>query len=177
MDYEINKETLIIVPKSETKKCLIMESSDTYDIKNSVSNIIKHSCEYFGSSYEGRNIGTYKLLGIRHKSPIIIEESNNIIFFPTESPKNDSCYWVSFNNIATFFENREKKNTIVEFKNGQKIEIPISFHSFSNQYLRASKLKAVISSRKTEKIMTRAIESVEQICNITELVEKSSRLE
>lgn len=38
-------------------------------------------------------------------------------------------------------------------------------------------IRARFKSRKTEKIMTRAIESVEQICNITELVEKSSRLE
>ena len=59
----------------------IIENGEEYIINNNSTKILEHSCEYFGSSLEGRKEGTKKLLGITHKSPIIIEESRNIIFF------------------------------------------------------------------------------------------------
>ena len=61
--------------------------------------IIENSCRYFGSSYNGRHIGTKNLTGINYKSPIIIEETKNIIFFPTTSPKQSDCSWISLKYI------------------------------------------------------------------------------
>lgn len=150
MDYEINNETLVIMP-FENNKSYIMETDAEYYIPSPTMKVIKHSCEYFGSSYEGRSFGTSKLLGIHHKTPIIIEETNNIVFFPTTSPKNNDCVWLSCENISNFYKNNETLNTVVEFKNKQKIELAISVHSFSNQYLRSCRLKSVIFSRKALK--------------------------
>ena len=65
-------------------------------------NIIKRSCEYFGSSYNGRHEGTKKLIGISHKAPIIIEESKNLIYFPTSSPRLLDCVWIGLNNIKDY---------------------------------------------------------------------------
>ena len=61
-------------------------------------NIIENSCEYFGSSYLGRHEGTKKLIGITHKAPIIIEESKNLIYFPTTSPRLTDCVWIKYIN-------------------------------------------------------------------------------
>ena len=149
MEYEINSETLAIIPIND-KKSFVMEPIAEYYVDAPTLDIIDHSCKYFGSTYQGRNIGTYNLLGIQHKTPIIIEESNDIIFFPTRSPKNSECYWISYNNISSFKEGDGSKATYVEFKNGQKILVPISYLSFSNQYLRAGKLKAIIKARKCQ---------------------------
>lgn len=150
MEYEINIDTLAVMP-NERGYSYVMESETEYDIPITTLNVIKHSCEYFGSSYDGRKIGTYNLLGIQHKNPIIIEESNNIIFFPTISPKKEDCVWLSYENISTFYKGKNIKSTVVEFKNKQKIEVPVSFHQISNQYLRACRLKAMIMSRKIQK--------------------------
>ena len=68
-------------------------------VDNSVMNIIENSCEYFGSSYLGRHEGTKKLIGITHKAPIIIEESKNLIYFPTTSPRLTDCVWIALNSI------------------------------------------------------------------------------
>ena len=53
-----------------------MEPVAEYYVDSSAFEVIDHSCKYFGSSYLGRNAGTYNLLGIQHKTPIIVEEDN-----------------------------------------------------------------------------------------------------
>ena len=98
MEYEINYDTQIIMPVGDNSSKII-ESDEEYFVKRSVQNIMEHSCEYFGSSFEGRKEGTKKLLGITHKSPIIIEETRKIIFFPTTSPDNWDCIWINLEKI------------------------------------------------------------------------------
>lgn len=144
--YEINKDTLALIPVNKylTK---VYENSDTFMVENSVMHIIDHSCKYFGSSYMGRHEGTKSLIGISHKSPIIIEESRNLIYFPTSSPrKSDECCWISLNHINHYRKN--DNNTIIIFENGSQLELNISIGSFDNQYSRAIKLENVLRKRK-----------------------------
>ncbi len=147
MDYEINKNTLIIMNKDK-ENSRIIENNGEYVVPKETIEVIEHSCEYFGSSYEGRHEGTKNLIGVTHKAPIIIEETNNIIFFPTSSPRLKECTWISLNNILTYKQGRNSKTTIIEFKNGRKIEVKCSVGSINNQILRASRLESVMRSRK-----------------------------
>ena len=103
MEYEINYDTQIIMPIGDNSSKII-ESEEEYFVKKSVQNIMEHSCEYFGSSFEGRKEGTKKLLGITHKSPIIIEETRKIIFFPTTSPDNWDCIWINLEKIDKYYK-------------------------------------------------------------------------
>ncbi len=145
MDYEINYDTQIIMPlEGSTSK--IIENDAEYIVNNSVLEIMEHSCEYFGSSYEGRKEGTKKLLGITHKSPIIVEESRRIIFFPTASIDNDSCIWINLDKIDKYYKIDHKVSGI-KFKNGNTIDLNISYGSLTNQILRASRLKYVLEER------------------------------
>lgn len=147
MNYEINKDTLLLMSK-ENDKTRIIEKNTEYIVPHETFEVIEHSCEYFGSTYEGRHIGTKNLLGITHKSPIIVEESNNIIFFPTTSPRLKECVWISLNNILSYKQGKTPKSTIIEFKNGKKIEVKVSVGSINNQILRASRLDSIIRDRK-----------------------------
>ena len=79
-EYEISSATLAIVPLDE-EVSRVYEEETEYIVNKSANSIIKESCEFYGSSYEGRCIGTKTLTGIKTKYPIIIEESRNIIFF------------------------------------------------------------------------------------------------
>ena len=108
--------------------------------------ILEHSCEYFGSSFDGRREGTKKLLGITHKSPIIVEESRKIIFFPTTSPDRNDCIWINLEKISRYYKSSQKKS-IIEFKNGDIIEFDVSIGSLTNQILRASRLKYILEER------------------------------
>lgn len=145
MDYEITYETQIIIPINKNSSKIVEENSE-YIINESTLKVLEHSCEYFGSSYEGRKDGTKKLLGITHKSPIIIEESRKIIFFPTTSPDNENCIWINLDKINKYYELDEKKSAIL-FKNNDLIEFDVSIGSLTNQILRATRLKFVLEER------------------------------
>ena len=145
MDYEINSDTQIIIPVGKNSSKVI-EQEDEYFIKNSVHSILEHSCEYFGSSFEGRKEGTKKLLGITHKSPIIVEESRKIIFFPTTSPEKEDCIWINLDKIDSYYSAGNKKSTIV-FKNGDSMDFNVSIGSLTNQILRATRLKYILDAR------------------------------
>ena len=98
MNYEITYDTEYIIPINNNQS-KVVESDEEYLIDNNTLKILEHSCEYFGSSFDGRKEGTKKLLGITHKSPIIVEESRKIIFFPTNSPDRKDCAWINLEKI------------------------------------------------------------------------------
>lgn len=144
-NYEIGSQTLAIVPiNNEISK--VYEEQTEYIVKKSANSIIKENCEFYGSSYEGRCIGTKNLTGIKVKYPIIIEESRNIIFFPTSSIRNKQTTWIALNKI----KNIERKNykSQIEFKNQEKIDLDISIYSLENQVVRATMLKSKLYERK-----------------------------
>ena len=147
-NYEINNSTLAILPIDDcTSK--VIESTEEYIVNKSSFNIIEDSCMYFGSNYQGRYEGTKKLIGMSYKLPIIIEESRNIIFFPTSSPKLSECMWISLNNLDKYYSD-ENDNSYIDFKNGYKLKLNISKFALENQILRASRLEFVLRSRKND---------------------------
>lgn len=149
INYEINFDTQVIMPigKDCTK---IYELGDEYIVNSNSHKILEHSCEYFGSSYEGRREGTKKILGITHKAPIIIEESRQMIFFPTTSPDNINCIWINLEKIDKYFKSDSRKTAII-FKDGTTLEFDVSYGSLSNQIMRATRLKYVLNERLLKK--------------------------
>ena len=143
--YEINEETLAIIPFG-IGKSKIIEKDREIIVNQTPLDIINYSCLYFGSSYEGRHSSTKYLLGISYKSPIIIEESRNIIFFPTSSPKLDDCNWLSLKNIVDY--KKDRNSSIVYFDNNIKLPIKISYGSLDNQVLRAARLESIMRNNK-----------------------------
>ena len=148
MKYEINDETMAIIPidLSNTK---IIELTKEYYISQSAFEILEENCEYYGSTYEGRIKAAQKILDFSYKIPLLIEETEKIIFFPTKSSTSIDCCWINHNYVAK----REKcgKNTKVLFKNGVEKEFNISKLSFENQLLRAGMLDALITKRIKQK--------------------------
>ena len=143
--YEINKDTCAIIPVNEgiTK---VLENSDEYFVNKSSFEVMDDSCQYYGSTCEGRVKGTKMILGSNYKLPIIIEETNDIIFFPTEAAKNINCIWISLNNIKSY----EKCNgfTKVIFNSGKEIIVKMSISSFETQLLRANRLGSIVRKRR-----------------------------
>ena len=149
MKYEINYDTQIIMPLSKDT-CKIIETGDEYYINENSQKILEHSCEYFGSSYEGRREGTKKILGITHKAPIIVEESRKIIFFPTTSPEKEECIWINLDKIEKYYKTDLRKSAIL-FKDGTLLEFDLSYGSLTNQIMRATRLKFILEERLIEK--------------------------
>lgn len=146
--YEINKDTVALIPKDDDKT-IVYEVDKSFVINKKPLKIVEESCEYFGSSLEGRQVGTSKLIGFTHKVPVIIEESFELIFFPTLSPRNNECSWLSYSHI--FKPDKFKDKTIIELKNGKKILVDVSRSIIDNQLYRCSRLKDVLQVRKIDK--------------------------
>lgn len=145
MNYEITYDTEMIIPVSNNESKVI-EKDDEYIVEQNTLKILEHSCEYFGSSFEGRKEGTKKILGITHKSPIIVEESRKIIFFPTNSPERKDCAWINLEKIDKYYKVDNKTSSIL-FKCGKLVNLNISYGSLTNQILRATRLKFILEDR------------------------------
>ena len=144
MNYEINEGTLAILAKN--KKSLILEDDKKYVVDSLPFDVVDHSCKYFWSSYEGRKEGTKEILHINYKVPIIVDNSRNLIFFPTNSPISDDCSWLSLKSIKSIKEG-DFNTTDVIFNNGVSINIPVSKRTMDNQILRASRLDLIMRNR------------------------------
>ncbi len=144
--YEISEQTLAIVP-IDNYRSKVVEKDNTLIVNKTPMEIIESSCQFFGSSYSGRHMGTKKLIGVSHKSPIIVEESKEIIFFPTNSPRLYDCCWVALKNIDEY--KKIENSSLVVFNTGYLLELNISFGSLDNQVLRATRLESVLRTRKS----------------------------
>ncbi|WP_256237305.1 competence protein ComK [Bacillus sp. EB600] len=147
-EYEVNPYTMFIKPVVYGSKVYsqIYELEDEFLSPFKPLDIIKKSCEYFSSSFEGRKEGTKQLIGITHKVPIVIDPTNFIYFFPTTSPTRSECIWVSHEHIMNY-RRTDPRQTLVTFQNKQSFILPISHSSFENQMLRTALLRTKLMQR------------------------------
>lgn len=146
-NYEVNDKTLALCALND--KTRVYEEDRDFIVDKTASKIMEDSCEYFGSSLDGRKKGTQKLIGVSYKAPVIVEETRDIIFFPTSSPRLKSCSWLRSSKIDNYYYNGN--NLIVEFKNGEKIIIDATYGVIDNQIVRSMKLEIALNRRKIEK--------------------------
>ena len=142
--YEINKDTCAVINiNNEVSK--IIEKQVEYLLPKRSFEVMEDSCAYYGSSYDGRLKGTKMILGSNYKLPIIIEETNDIIFFPTGGANNSTCSWISLNQVEKY--EPSKGYTKVTFFGGKTIILKMSCASFELQLLRASRLQNLLAQR------------------------------
>ena len=145
MKYEISQGTLAIVP-NEADNSLVYEDNERYIINEKPYQIMEESCKYFGSTYKGRKDSAKSMLGAEYKVPIIIEDTNNLIVFPTTSPTSEDCVWISLKRVKNI-EKVDSFNTRIIFDNDREIIVPSSFRSVENQLSRASRLDVILRKR------------------------------
>ena len=120
----------------------IYENNNVFLCKLSPLMIVKNTCDYLGSSYEGRREGTRRLMTYYHKIPIVIDQFNSVYFFPTHSPRNKNCAWISLHHILDI-KKIEASKVRITFQNLQKIEIGVSLYTLRNQIMRTNSLKTL----------------------------------
>lgn len=145
-EYEINAETLLIVPYGKDKS-KVYESNEEFIVNLGSLEIIKNSCLYFGCSYEGRKESVKNLIGVDMKVPILIEECRNIIFFPVTSCVKKSSIWISFQNLVKYNKLNDF-STVLYFRRNKKIKIDTKFNLIDNQYIRCIKLNSFLIKRR-----------------------------
>lgn len=81
----------------------------------------------------------------------MIEESSKTIFFPVSADANEDNLWFCFNQIRDYKAGSAKKETVVTFKNGFTMVVPVSLYSFNSQYIKSARLYASYSLRSIKK--------------------------
>ena len=89
------------------------------------------------------------ILGSIYKTPIIVEESKDLIFFPTEALSSPSVAWISYKRI----KNVEKygRRTRVIFDNDESVVVNCPYFSIKNQIFRCNMLETISKNRKSGK--------------------------
>ena len=146
MKYEISRGTLAVIP-NDNEGSMVYEDNEKYVIDQTPFKIMEDSCKYFGSTYEGRRLGAKNILGADYKVPIVIEDSNNLIVFPTTSPTSDNCCWIALKRIAKI-EQIDKSHTKIIFDNNVELLIDSSYYTIENQLSRASRLDLILRNHK-----------------------------
>lgn len=148
---EITPLTMAVVPNEITKEkprsCRIFEETGERTVNLTSKQVLDKSCRFFGSSLRGRIEGTASIVGITHKPPIIIDSPLGMVFFPTSSPHNINCIWLSHSHIEKIVE-EETKETSIYFINGETLILAISYHSLKNQIIRTAQFRFALENRK-----------------------------
>ena len=148
-NYIINKNTLAILPMGDSYST-VYELNIIKIIRNRPNNIINYNCEIHGSSLNGRLRGTECLTGYLYKAPINIDD--NLVFFPTTSPRLKECSWISLNNLKNIKYDNLEHSTKVNFINNKNIDFKLSKNVLNNQILKANLLDAQIRKNKVENV-------------------------
>lgn len=147
MNYEVNDETLAII--SEKNGSRILECDDEYRVRETPYSIMENSCKYFGSSLDGRINGSKDILGSVYKVPIMVEETQKLIFFPTEALSSPRVSWISYKNIKNI--EKRGKGSLIRFVNGKSMFIDCPYFTMKNQIFRCNMLDSISSNRRDTK--------------------------
>ena len=141
-EYTINKDTLAIIPYL-SHYSIVYELNNILVINKRPNNIIKYNCKLHGSTYEGRLYGTLSLIGCYYKAPITID--NNMVLFPTSSPRLSTCSWINLSNIKSINYSHKNNKSIINFNNDKYLYFNISKNILSNQYYKSVILEAKLN--------------------------------
>lgn len=148
-DLEVTPYTLAVIPYTRKGGKLyskVLEKNAEFIVKLSPTAVMEKSCNFFGSSLEGKQEGTKKILKYSHKLPICLEPLSNMYFFPSNSPSNRSCYWLAHSHIRELKATEDFKTEVIFF-NGKSIIVDVSHGSLENQLHRTAQYKHLLGKR------------------------------
>lgn len=143
--YIINDSTLYL--EKIGKDIHVIETNEEKTIKDtSMTLLLDQSCNFYGSSYEGRKKGSENLITESYKLPIIIKENKFLLMFPIGATRSSKSVWINYNNIEEYHQITSKK-VLVDFVGGIRQTFNVSYYTFHKQILKCSRLIVVYNNR------------------------------
>jgi len=142
--YIINNKTVALMKKNN--KTIIYNVDKVYVFNKNINKILDFSCNYYGSSLEGRKISAKNILNVKYKLPILIDEKNNITLIQINSPRNLKCLYLVTNKIVDYEEYNDNLKVICV--NNINFYINISKNSFEKMLIKSFKLNNILFWRK-----------------------------
>src|SRR5690625_2067975 len=93
--------------------------------------IIKETCCHHLSTYEGRRQAIIKQTSFKYKVPILFNEKDSLLSFPTEAPSHFDCTWIFPTKINSI--QRDNHYSSITFQNELNLQLNISYYSLHTQ--------------------------------------------
>lgn len=147
-NYIINNKTIALIKKN--KKTVIISVDKTEVINKSIKKIIDLSCNFYGSSLEGRINSASTILNNKYKLPILIDD-NNITLIQMNSPRNKNCIYLVTNKIINY----EILNNLLKIYcvNNVSFKLKLSKNCFEKMLLNSFRINNVLFYRKNGKFL------------------------
>ncbi|WJY26156.1 competence protein ComK [Sporosarcina trichiuri] len=142
-NYLINSDTFVLQPihadfKTTTR---VIERHTEFSLPKKPIQIVRKTCELYGSSLKTRTLTARRALGNRHKTPIVVAHAFDTpyIFLPTMSPASDDNMWISYHAITDFKE--ESSGCSIHLENGRIVKVNVSTPTMWRQFAFAALLE------------------------------------
>lgn len=134
--FLVSFETAALLPIVINNKVftkVINFSGESAVIGKKPYDIVRHSCSYYGSSFQQAVKLSKEAVGNYLKLPILVahDYGNPCILIPILSPKSDLNVWFSFRAIESFYPSND--GCTIVLPNGQKIQVNSSPNTISRQ--------------------------------------------
>lgn len=150
LEFKITPLTLALLSK-ETKEgklnTFIMEEKRDYVVQSAPIQVIDYACRVFGSTLKGRLEGGQDINQVTYKSPVAIDPSSGMYFFPTASPTNKNCSWIAHSHVKSYKPINQERECEITFYSGDKLQLAVSYRSILNQIQRTAQFRFTLDRR------------------------------
>lgn len=148
--HDLTGVTMAFIPKEKNgswvTEALVENVTEPNIINTPAAKVIFEAHEYYGEKLIARFDGAKILCGFMNKSPVAISVINNYYFFPTHSPANPNCAWISNSHVSKISKGKYG-DSIIHFKDGRELSLPVSDRILDNQRYRTSHYRVCIEEQ------------------------------
>lgn len=137
-DYLVGTKTMGLREANHPEYAtIIYDTRGIYSSRKTSLQLLNEACILIGGAdYQGKIKAIQYKFGYSKKTPLIICLLETVYAFPTKSPTHYDCRWVFPGHVKDIvWENGRYYSA---FKNGLKMEINCSLHTYKEQEKRAS---------------------------------------
>ncbi|MFZ4451058.1 competence protein ComK [Salibacterium aidingense] len=147
--YDVVQKTMGLVSVFDKEaRTLVYETGGTIVFtEERTRDIMERACLRGGSSMDGRFTYVEKMLGMKQRKPIPVNEGWGIYAFPLFGQKRLDNSWFFYSHISHAQTDKTDGRTYLVFYNGQRVPVDVSLHQIRQQILKVSRCKTMFEDR------------------------------
>lgn len=118
--------------------CTVVGMFGENTVEENPLNVLNESCEYYGSSFDGRLKAAQQILEGKKNLPIMVSITLEYCMIPLASPMKKDTAWVSYRHIERIIP--KGPNSIIIFSNHIKLEVNITKDVLEDRMNKAARL-------------------------------------
>ena len=150
MSYDLSPTTMVLqateTDSSWASTILEEKSTKPIYVKTAPVKLIEKAYRQNGEELLTRNDGAKILCGFNNKTPIVISVTKKMYYFPTHSPQNPHCSWLSHTHVRRVTA-AKYGGSIVTFSDGQTMEFQVSKSTMDFQLHRTAQFRFIFEEQ------------------------------